>query len=70
MQVSNFGFNDIFTKHGTYKNLKKWSREGKNIKKFDFKWMGLFMFTAPTQQFGWEGITKTIQVKHKSVMFL
>jgi hypothetical protein len=45
--------------------LKKWSQEGKEIKKFDPVWMGLYMFTLPTQYFGWEGITKTMAaVRH------
>ena len=40
----------------------KWSKEGKNLTKFDHVWMGLGMLTIPTNHFGWGSITKTMKV--------
>ena len=68
-QVSKFDFHDIFIQHNTYQKLEEWSQEGKDVKKFDHKWMGLFMFTAPTQQFGWEGLTKTMKAVNRKHIF-
>ena len=59
--MSKFDFNEFFTKHNTYTNLGQWSKEGKDVKKFDPLWMGLLMLATPTQTFGWEGITKTMK---------
>ena len=42
--------------------IMKWSKEGKNITKFDKTFMGLGMLTIPTKHFGWESITKTMKV--------
>ncbi len=64
-QISKFNLREFFTKHNTYKNLEQWSKEGKNIANFDPVWMGLLMFSAPTEEFGWDGISMTMKVVRK-----
>jgi hypothetical protein len=44
------------------KFIMDWSKDGKNISKFDTTWMGLGMLTIPTKHFGWESITKTMKL--------
>jgi hypothetical protein len=46
----------------TYKDLQQWYNNGKIAAQFDHKWMGLFMISAPTQEFGWDGISQTIKI--------
>jgi len=59
-KVAKLDYSDFFLQKNITKQLEKWSKDGKDVEKFDPVWMGLYMFTLPTKAFGWEGITQTM----------